>query len=69
LRFLFQQQQTYAHPIPEVFSRRVQPPKLDLKRTTLIHKMQEVGIFRPSRQSRDEMSAAQQETVLLPQLD
>jgi transcriptional regulator with GAF, ATPase, and Fis domain len=40
--------------------------KLGLKRTTLIHKMQKLGISRPSLQTQDGMSPAQQ-PVLLPQ--
>jgi formate hydrogenlyase transcriptional activator len=43
--------------------------KLGLKRTTLIHKMQKLGISRPSLQSQDGLPPAQQEPVSLPHLD
>jgi transcriptional regulator with GAF, ATPase, and Fis domain len=43
--------------------------KLGLKRTTLIHKMQKLGISRPSLQSQDGMPPAQQEPLSLPQLE
>jgi len=39
--------------------------KLGLKRTTLIHKMQKLGISRPLLQSQDGMSPAQQEPGLI----
>ena len=42
--------------------------KLGLKRTTLIHKMQKLGISRPSLQVQDGMSPAQQEPYLRRQL-
>ncbi len=42
--------------------------KLGLKRTTLIHKMQKLGVSRPASQSgQDEMEQAMQEPNLLPQ--
>jgi formate hydrogenlyase transcriptional activator len=41
--------------------------KLGLKRTTLIHKMQKLGISRPSQESQDEMPPAGQEPAWLPQ--
>jgi formate hydrogenlyase transcriptional activator len=43
--------------------------KLGLKRTTLIHKMQKLGISRPSLESREGMPSGQQEPTLLPQLE
>ncbi len=43
--------------------------KLGLKRTTLIHKMQKLGISRPSLESQDGMPPTQQEPTLLPQLE
>ena len=44
--------------------------KLGLKRTTLIHKMQKLGISRPSLQSgQDVMRPAPRELALLPQLE
>jgi len=43
--------------------------KLGLKRTTLIHKMQKLGISRPSLKSQDGMPPAQQEPLSLPQLE
>ncbi len=43
--------------------------KLGLKRTTLIHKMQKLGISRPSLESPDGMPPTQQAPTLLPQLE
>jgi transcriptional regulator with GAF, ATPase, and Fis domain len=43
--------------------------KLGLKRTTLIHKMQKLGISRPCLRDRDGMSSVQQEPGLLPRLE
>jgi formate hydrogenlyase transcriptional activator len=42
--------------------------KLGLKRTTLIHKMQKLGISRPSPESQDGVPS-QRESTLLPQLE
>ena len=41
--------------------------KLGLKRTTLIHKMQKLGISRPSFQSQNTMPPTRQESALMPQ--
>jgi formate hydrogenlyase transcriptional activator len=44
--------------------------KLGLKRTTLIHKMQKLGISRPLQSSEGiEIPPAQQEPALLPNLE
>jgi formate hydrogenlyase transcriptional activator len=43
--------------------------KLGLKRTTLIHKMQKLGISRPLLQSQEGMSPAQREPGLVTQLE
>jgi transcriptional regulator with GAF, ATPase, and Fis domain len=43
--------------------------KLGLKRTTLIHKMQKLGIYRPPLQVQDAMSRGQQESHLLTPLE